>query len=86
MGSRDDPRGAGVEGAHLRLLSQLERGLGNPTLETLHLLAGALRVRVAELVDVPGDEAKGDPLAARKLKPPKRGPKPKKATRRRTTS
>ena len=66
-----------------RLLSQLERGLGNPTLETLHLLAAALRVRVAELVDVPGDEAKGEPLATRKLKPPRRGPKPKKKTARR---
>jgi transcriptional regulator with XRE-family HTH domain len=58
-----------------RLLAELERGRGNPTLRTLFLLAQKLRVSVKDLVDL--DAAGRLALTARKLVPPKRGRKPK---------
>ena len=61
-----------------RLLSGLERGTGNPTLRTLFLLARKLNVSVKELVDVEGDAPNREPLAKRRLSPPKPGPKPRK--------
>ena len=61
-----------------RLLSALERGTGNPTLRTLFTLARKLNVSVKELVDVEGDPPNREPLAKRKLVPPRPGPKPRK--------
>jgi transcriptional regulator with XRE-family HTH domain len=58
-----------------RLLAELERGRGNPTLRTLFLLAKALDVTVKDLVDV--EKSSRPPLNARKATPPKRGRKPK---------
>jgi transcriptional regulator with XRE-family HTH domain len=61
----------------LRILSELERGRGNPTLFTLFSLARVLRVPVRDLIDV-GDAPRGvAPLAERKAVSPKRGRKPK---------
>ncbi len=60
-----------------RLLAELERGHGNPTLKTLFQLARALDVTVAELVDVQATRPGRIPLKDRKLEPPKRGRKPK---------
>jgi len=58
-----------------RLVGELERGAGNPTLHTLFLLAEELQVAVSDLVDV-GPKAK---LRSRErtLSAPKRGRKPK---------
>jgi transcriptional regulator with XRE-family HTH domain len=61
-----------------RLLGQLERGNGNPTLRTLFLLARKLDVAVAELVAVESDRATKSPLKSRALRPPKPGRKPAK--------
>jgi len=60
----------------LRILSELERGRGNPTLETLFTLARVLRVSVRDLVDA-GDGPGGTPLAQRPAVAPKRGRKAK---------
>ncbi|WP_170228851.1 helix-turn-helix domain-containing protein [Polyangium fumosum] len=60
-----------------RLLGELERGDGNPSLRTLFLLAERLGVSVRDLVEV-GDEP---PLEVQlrdlQVDPPKRGRKPK---------
>jgi transcriptional regulator with XRE-family HTH domain len=61
----------------LRVLSQLEGGLGNPTLRTLFTLAKKLNVRVAEFIDVEPVAPGREPLVSRELRPPKRGRKPK---------
>ncbi|MGH7293309.1 MAG: helix-turn-helix domain-containing protein [Polyangiaceae bacterium] len=67
----------GAEALTLRILSELERGHGNPTLTTLFSLARVLRVPVKDLVDV-GDGPRGaTPLAERKAVPPKPGRKPR---------
>lgn len=52
-----------------RLLGELERGRGNPTLETLYNLARALDVRPSDLLLTVAQ-------AASKASPPKRGRKP----------
>lgn len=68
-----------------RLLAQLERGRGNPTLRTLFKLAQKLRVSVSDLLDA-GDGPRGAvPLSERVVAPPKRGrkPKPRRLPRRR---
>lgn len=38
------------------LLSQIERGIGNPSYKTLHKLADALDIRIGELVEASGSE------------------------------
>lgn len=60
-------------GLALRIVGDLERGAGNPRLDTIHRIAKVLGVDPAELF--------APALAAQPLpSPPKRGPKP--ATRR----
>jgi transcriptional regulator with XRE-family HTH domain len=60
-----------------RLLGELERGDGNPSLRTLFLLAEKLGVSVKDLVEV-GDEPPLEvPLRDLVVAPPKRGRKPK---------
>jgi len=60
-----------------RLLAELERGRGNPTLHTLFKLAQKLRVSTKDLVDA-GDGPRGAiPLAERTAVRPKRGRKVK---------
>jgi transcriptional regulator with XRE-family HTH domain len=60
-----------------RLLAELERGRGNPTLRTLFMLAQKLRLSVSDLVDA-GDGPRGaTPLVERTAVPPKRGRKTK---------
>ena len=44
-------------GVSLGLVSQLERGLGNPSFGTLHRIAGALGVPLAHLLDEPAEDA-----------------------------
>ena len=65
-----------------RLLGALERGQGNPTLRSLFLLAQALDVTVADLVDVEPQRRRPVPLKDTKVSPPKRGRKPRKIVRR----
>lgn len=60
-----------------RLLAELERGRGNPTLRTLFELARELDVYVHELVDVEPEKPGRVPLKDRKGTPPRRGRKPK---------
>lgn len=60
-----------------RLLAELERGRGNPTLKTLFFLAKQLDVTVSELVDVEPARPGRIPLKKRKLTPAKRGRKQK---------
>jgi transcriptional regulator with XRE-family HTH domain len=60
-----------------RLLAQLERGQGNPTLRTLHLLAQKLRVSVRDLVEVGGEPELDVPLREAKAMKPRPGPRPK---------
>jgi transcriptional regulator with XRE-family HTH domain len=60
-----------------RLLAELERGHGNPTLQTLFKLAQRLRLSVSDLVDA-GDGPRGAvPLAERVAVAPKPGRKAK---------
>jgi len=66
-----------------RLLAELERGVGNPTLRTLWLLAARLGVSVRDLVEV-GDEApRKVPLRQAAAEAPKKGrkAKPKRLTK-----
>ena len=60
-----------------RLLAELERGKGNPTLHTLFLLAHKLRVSVSDLVDAGEGPRSAVPLDERVQVPPKRGRKVK---------
>ncbi len=77
---------AAAEVLTFRLLAQLERGDGNPTLQTLFLLAKKLGVSVRDLVEV-GDEVPLDePLHAAKIEqPPRRKPSNRVPGKRRTT-
>lgn len=59
-----------------RLLAELERGRGNPTLLTLFLLGRELDVAVKDLVDVEPVKAGRVPLKERDAKPPQLGRKP----------
>ncbi len=59
-----------------RLLAELERGRGNPTLHTLFLLAQELDVAVKDLVDVEPAKPGRIPLKERKAVQPRRGRKP----------
>ncbi|RAZ31809.1 helix-turn-helix domain-containing protein [Microbacterium sp. SMR1] len=43
-------------GVSFGLVSQLERGMGNPSLQSIHRLAGALGVPVGQLLDEPAGE------------------------------
>jgi len=49
-------------------LSQIERGLGNPTVDMLEKLAGALEVELGEFFTPPGDVAPKPLRAGRKPK------------------
>ena len=60
-----------------RLVAELERGNGNPTLRTLFGLARKLDVTVAELLDVQPTRLGHVPLTKRTARPPRRGRKPK---------
>lgn len=61
----------------MSLISQLESGKANPTLETVFALARKLDVSVSELCDVEPSPPDRQPLDARQGAPLKRGPKPK---------
>jgi transcriptional regulator with XRE-family HTH domain len=61
-------------GLTFRYFAEVERAGRNPTLDTLFAIARALKVKVADLVDVePGPRLDLDGL---KLAPPKTGRKP----------
>ena len=77
---------AAAEVLTFRLLAQLERGDGNPTLQTLFLLAKKLGVSVRDLVEV-GDEIPLDePLHLAEIEqPPRRKPSNRVPGKRRTT-
>ncbi len=59
-----------------RLLAELERGRGNPTLLTLFLLGQELDVAVKDLVDVELAKPGRTPLKEREAIQPKQGRKP----------
>ena len=66
-------------GLTFRYFAEVERARRNPTLDTLFAIARALRVKVADLVDVePGARLDLDGL---ELEPPKTGRKPTRARR-----
>jgi transcriptional regulator with XRE-family HTH domain len=66
-------------GLTFRYFAEVERAKRNPTLDVLFAIATALKVRVADLVDVqPGLRVDLDRLA---LSPPKTGRKPTRAPR-----
>ena len=68
-------------GLTFRYFSEVERAKRNPTLDTLFAIARALRVKVADLVDVePGVRVDLDGL---ELEPPKTGRKPTRPVRKR---
>jgi transcriptional regulator with XRE-family HTH domain len=55
---------AGRAGISPGLLSQIERGIGNPSFRTLHRLASALNLRVGDLLE--GNAAPGKQLVVRR--------------------
>jgi transcriptional regulator with XRE-family HTH domain len=63
-------------GLTFRHYAEMERGRTNPTLETLHRIAGAMNVRVADLVNVEPDR-RWVALDRANPKPPPRGRKPR---------
>ena len=66
---------AATEVLTFRLLAALERGEGNPTLQTLFLLATKLGVSVMDLVQTGTEKRLDEPLyAARVEQPPRRKP------------
>ena len=66
---------AAAEVLTFRLLAALERGEGNPTLQTLFLLARKLGVSVMDLVQVGGEKLREEPLHSAKIEqPPRRRP------------
>ena len=66
---------ASAEVLTFRLLAQLERGGGNPTLQTLFLLARKLGVSVMDLVQTGTEKPLAEPLHAAKVEqPPRRKP------------
>ncbi|MBB2975557.1 transcriptional regulator with XRE-family HTH domain [Microbacterium endophyticum] len=56
-------------GVSFGLISQLERGLGNPSLQSLQRLAGALGVPASQLLDEPAADLAVVPAARRHLLP-----------------
>ncbi len=67
-------------GLTFRYFAEVERGRRNPSLDTLLAIARALKVRVADLVDVePGPRIDWETLRAN---PPKTGRKPSRASSR----
>jgi len=72
-----------AQGITYRHYQELERGQGNPTLQTLHLLAEILDVPVAYMVDTDpkATTSTRERLATMNLTPPKRGRKRKLARR-----
>lgn len=60
-----------------RLLAEFERGMGNPTLQTLWLLSRRLGVSVRDLVEVGDEVPLKIPLRQTEAEQPKRGRKPK---------
>lgn len=65
-------------GLTARYFAEVERAKRNPTLDTLHAIAKALKVTVADLVDV--DAAPRVDLDSLKLSPPPTGRKPRTST------
>lgn len=57
-------------GVSFGLVSQLERGMGNPSLQSLHRLAGALGVPAGQLLDEPVGELAVVPASQRHVMPP----------------
>jgi transcriptional regulator with XRE-family HTH domain len=71
-----------VEGVTLRYYAEIERGVRNPTLEVLLLLAEQFGCTVADFVDVPGGRVSDPRLEKRKpADPPRPGRKPKSHSR-----
>jgi transcriptional regulator with XRE-family HTH domain len=66
-----------VQGVTLRYYQDLERGIRNPTLDLLHLLAQQFGITVADLVNVPGARPAETRLEDREATAPARGRKPK---------
>jgi transcriptional regulator with XRE-family HTH domain len=66
-----------MKGVTLRYYQDIERGIRNPTLETLYVLAGELEVTVADLVNVPGARASTLRIDERKAIRPPAGRKPR---------
>lgn|GEM_PF-1874895 len=64
-----------AEALTFRLLAELERGKGNPTLRTLFALTRKLDLTISQLVDVEPSPAGRTHLLERAPRPPKRGPK-----------
>src|ERR1035437_952077 len=60
-----------------RLLAEIEKGLGNPTLETLHRLATKLEISVRDLVEVGDEVPLACPLRDAEAQKPRAGRKPK---------
>lgn len=60
-----------------RLLAEFERGVGNPTLRTLWLLAARLGVSVRDLVEVGDEASRKVPLRLAVAEAPKKGRRPK---------
>ncbi|WP_437309610.1 helix-turn-helix domain-containing protein [Sorangium sp. So ce388] len=60
-----------------RILTEIERGAANPTLQTLFLLARKLGVSVKDLVETGGEQPLERPLRELDVASPKRGRKPK---------
>lgn len=62
-----------------RYYQELERGLHNPTLRTLHALAGHLNITIASLCEVDrlATNRALDRMGEYGLEPPKRGRKPR---------
>ena len=63
-----------------RLIGDIERGTGNPTLATLHTLCGKLNVTFEEVLDVVPAKEDRVPLDDREVRPVPRGRRPRKRT------
>lgn len=60
-------------GVSLGLVSQLERGLGNPSLHSIQRLASALGVSVTRLLEPPAEEPRRGPCRAPARAPARAG-------------
>ncbi|WP_448256518.1 helix-turn-helix domain-containing protein [Microbacterium aurum] len=60
-------------GVSFGLVSQLERGLGNPSLQSIQRLATALGLPIGQLLDAPIDDLAVVPAGRRYLMPPATG-------------
>jgi transcriptional regulator with XRE-family HTH domain len=68
---------ASIDVLTFRLLGELERGSGNPSLRTLFLLAQRLGISVRDLVETGNETPLETPLRDLEVEPPKRGRKPR---------